>query len=420
MDSERHGMTPGASTRSAYETFLNASCDRLGYGPSIISLLSLAAMEIKVEIPIVRDNGELAIFSGYRVQHQNVRGPCKGGLRYHPEVDLEEVRGLASLMTMKTALVDIPLGGGKGGINCDPRKLSVRELETLTRKFVKRIHREIGPNSDIMAPDVGTDARVMGWIHSEYSAIYGHSPAAVTGTPLALGGSAGRDKATGYGIGIVVKEYAERRGIELKNATAAIQGFGNVGVHAARAFTELGMKVIAISDSRSAVFRKGGVDIDALIRHKQERGLLSDTEDHEAMDPARLLETECDFLVPAALGDAITVENAARIAARTIVEGANGPVTSEADRLLRERGVPILPDILANAGGVIVSYFEWAQNLQREIWPLERVDRELERILGKAARDVLDRAAAEKLDMRSAAFDIAASRVKEALDATGF
>ena len=413
-------MTPGASTRSAYETFLNEACDRLGYSPSIISLLSLAAMEIKVEIPIVRDNGELAIFSGYRVQHQNVRGPCKGGLRYHPEVDLEEVRGLASLMTMKTALADIPLGGGKGGIDCDPRKLSPRELETLTRKFVKRIHREIGPNSDIMAPDVGTDARVMGWIHSEYSAIYGHSPAAVTGKPLALGGSAGRDKATGYGIGIVVKEYAEHRGIKLDGATVAIQGFGNVGVHAAAAFTDLGMKVIAISDSRSAVFREDGVDIGALIRHKRERGSLAETAGHETLDPARLLETECDFLLPAALGDAITAENASRIAARTIVEGANGPITSDADRSLKARGVPILPDILANAGGVIVSYFEWVQNLQREVWPLERVDRELERILGRAARDVFDRAKREKLDMRSAAFDIAVSRVKEALDATGF
>lgn len=413
-------MTPGASTRSAYEIFLNAACDRLGYSPSIISLLSLAAMEIKVEIPIIRDNGELAIFSGYRVQHQNVRGPCKGGLRYHPEVDLHEVRGLASLMTMKTALADIPLGGGKGGIDCDPHKLSPRELETLTRKFVKRIHREIGPNSDIMAPDVGTDARVMGWIHSEYSAIYGHSPAAVTGKPLALGGSAGRDKATGHGVGIVVKEYAERHGIKLEGATVAIQGFGNVGVHAARAFADLGMKVIAISDSRSAVFREGGVNLDALIRHKHDRGSLADTEGHEALDPARLLETECDFLLPAALGDAITAENAPRIAARVIVEGANGPITSDADRSLKERGVPILPDILANAGGVIVSYFEWVQNLQREIWPLERVDRELERILGKAARDVFHHASEKKLDMRSAAFDIAVSRVKEALDAAGF
>ncbi len=413
-------MTPRLSMRSAYETFLNAACDRLGYSASINSLLSLAALEIKVEIPIVRDNGELAIFSGYRVQHQGARGPCKGGLRYHPEVDMEEVRGLASLMTMKTALVNIPLGGGKGGIDCDPHKLSARELETLTRKFVKRIHREIGPNSDIMAPDVGTDARVMGWIHSEYSAIYGHSPAAVTGKPLALGGSIGREKATGHGIGIAIREYATRYGKPLKGATVAIEGFGNVGLHAAQALCELGMKIIAISDSRSAVYREEGIDLDALIKRKKERGLLCEASDHDALNPAQLLELDCDYLLPAALGNVITVENAPRIAARVIVEGANGPITSDADRTLKERGIVIVPDILANAGGVIVSYFEWVQNLQREVWPLQRVDSELARILGKAAHDVFDHAEASGLDLRSAAFDIAVGRVKEALDATGF
>lgn len=414
------GMAPGVSMRSAYETFLNAACDRLGYSASINSLLSLAALEIKVEIPIIRDNGELAIFSGYRVQHQNARGPCKGGLRYHPDVDIREVRELASLMTMKTALVNIPLGGGKGGIDCDPHKLSPRELETLTRKFVKRIHREIGPNSDIMAPDVGTDARVMGWIHSEYSAIYGHSPAAVTGKPLALGGSLGRDKATGHGIGIVIKEYAQTYNAPLEGATVAIQGFGNVGLHAARALSDLGMKIVALSDSRSAVHRKGGVNLDALVRHKKERGSLCDRDDSDALDPAAILELDCDYLVPAALGNAITVENAPRVGARVVVEGANGPVTSDADRMLRQRGVVIVPDILANAGGVIVSYFEWVQNLQREVWTLEQVDAELARILGRAARDVFAHAAAEDLDLRSSAFDIAVERVKDALDATGF
>lgn len=413
-------MTPRVSMRSAYETFLNAACDRLGYTASINSLLSLAALEIKVEIPIIRDNGELVIFSGYRVQHQNARGPCKGGLRYHPEVNMQEVRELASLMTMKTALANIPLGGGKGGIDCDPHKLSRRELETLTRKFVKRIHREIGPNSDIMAPDVGTDAQVMGWIHSEYSAIYGHSPAAVTGKPLALGGSLGRDKATGYGIGIVIREYAKRYGAPLKGATVAIQGFGNVGLHAAYAFRDLGMNVIAISDSRSAVHRESGVDIDGLVKRKKERGSLCDRDDKDALEPTALLELECDYLVPAALGNAITAANASRIEARVVVEGANGPVTSDADRILAGREIVIVPDILANAGGVIVSYFEWVQNLQREVWPLAQVDTELARILGEAARNVFDHAAERNLDLRSASFDIAVGRVKDALDATGF
>jgi glutamate dehydrogenase/leucine dehydrogenase len=413
-------MPADSTTKSAYETFLSAACERLGYSDTIASLLTLAAMEIKVEIPIVRDNGELAIFTGYRVQHQNARGPCKGGLRYHPQVDLDEVRGLASLMTMKTALVNIPLGGGKGGITCDPKALSLRELETLTRKFVKRIHREIGPNSDIMAPDMGSNARVMGWIHSEYSAIYGHSPAAVTGKPVSLGGSAGRETATGDGIGMVIREYARHRNLALDGMTAVIQGFGNVGINTARALQRLGIRVTAISDSRSAVYRAEGVDLDALIQRKRERGSLAEAPEHEEIEPAALLETKCDFAVPAALENAITEKNAGRISARAVVEGANGPLTCEADRMLRERGIDVVPDILANAGGVIVSYFEWIQNLQREVWPVERVESELDRIIGNAAREVFIHAREKGLDMRSAAFDIAVARVKEALDATGF
>lgn len=412
-------MPTDSTTKSAFENFLKAACDRLGYSETIASLLSLAAMEIKVEIPIVRDNGELAIFTGYRVQHQSARGPCKGGLRYHPDVDLGEVRGLASLMTMKTALVNIPLGGGKGGIACDPRNLSSRELEVLTRKFVKRIHREIGPNSDIMAPDMGTNARVMGWIHSEYSAIYGHSPAAVTGKPIALGGSVGRESATGDGIGIVTRAYAKQRNIKLDGATAVIQGFGNVGINTAIAYRKLGIKVIAISDSRSAVYREEGIDIDALVKHKRERGSLADTKDHWNIEAGNLFKTACDFLVPAALGNAVTEDNAGQISARAIIEGANGPLTCEADQILGERGVDVVPDILANAGGVIVSYFEWVQNLQREVWSEERVAAALERILGEAADRVFTRAATSGLDFRSAAFDIAVARVKDALEATG-
>lgn len=413
-------MPADSTTKSAYETFLSAACERLGYSKTITSLLTLAAMEIKVEIPIVRDNGELAIYSGYRVQHQSARGPCKGGLRYHPQVDLDEVRGLASLMTMKTALVNIPLGGGKGGISCDPRSFSPRELEVLTRKFVKRIHREIGPNSDIMAPDMGTNAQVMGWIHSEYSAIYGHSPAAVTGKPLSLGGSAGRETATGDGIGIVVREYAKHHNLTLDGMTAVIQGFGNVGINAARALQRLGVRVIAISDSRSAVYRPEGIDLETLVQRKRERGSLADVTGHQEIETAALLETECDLLVPAALENAITEKNAGRVSARTVVEAANGPLTCEADSMLRERGIEVVPDILANAGGVIVSYFEWVQNLQREVWPAERVTSELDRIIGDAARGVFFHSREKGLDLRSAAFDIAVARVKEALDATGF
>ncbi|MDP2125405.1 MAG: Glu/Leu/Phe/Val dehydrogenase dimerization domain-containing protein [Parvibaculum sp.] len=407
------------ATPTSYEISVGAACKRLGYSPTIESLLSLAALELKVEIPIVRDNGELAIFTGYRVQHQNVRGPCKGGLRYHPDVNIHEVRELAALMTMKTALANIPLGGGKGGIACNPHEMSQRELEVLTRKFVKRIHREIGPNADIMAPDVGTNAQTMGWIHSEYSAIYGNSPAAVTGKPLALGGSPGRNTATGHGLAIVIAEYARQHRMPLKGSTAVVQGFGNVGFHAAQALAALGIKVVAISDSRSAVYRDGGIDLAALSDQKHARGSLKDTEGHDSLEPDALFEIPCDFLVPAALGDAIHAGNVARLACRIIVEGANAPVTAQADLALGERGITIIPDILANAGGVIVSYFEWVQNLQRQVWALETVDAELERLLGNATREVLAHAAAADLDLRSAAFDIAVRRVKEALDAAG-
>ena len=413
-------MPRETKTASTFTQSLEAACERLGYGEGIQKLLALPAREIKVELPIVRDNGEIAVFSGYRVQHHNARGPYKGGLRYHPEVNLDEVRNLASLMTFKTALMDIPLGGGKGGIDCDPHSLTRRELETLTRKFVKRIHRNIGPEADIMAPDVGTDASIMGWIHSEYSAIYGHSPAVVTGKPINIGGSQGREKATGYGVSIVIDAVARTRGGPLSGATAVIQGFGNVGQHAAFCLRDLGVKVIGISDSRQAVFKKDGLDLDGLVLHKQERGTLEDVDGHENITHEELLALNCDYLIPAALGGAITRDNAASLNCRHIVEAANAPVTPEAEKILNERNIEIVPDILANAGGVIVSYFEWVQNLQRRAWPLFKVDRELNRILREAAHAVMTRAHDEGISLRAASYEVAAMRVKDALDATGF
>ena len=406
--------------RSAFSTALYAACDRLDYSDNIQKLLTLSAREIRVELPIVRDNGELAVFSGYRVQHHNARGPYKGGLRYHPEVDLEEMRDLAALMTLKTALMDIPLGGGKGGIDCDPHSLTTRELETLTRKFVKRMHRHIGPEMDIMAPDVGTDASIMGWIHSEYSAIYGHSPAVVTGKPINLGGSQGREKATGYGVSIVVDAMAHRRGGPLSGATAVVQGFGNVGHHAAFCLRDLGVKIIGVSDSHGAVYKKDGLDLEGLVKHKQERGTLEDVDGHRNISHEELLALECDYLIPAALGGVITQKNASSLNCRVVVEAANAPVTSEAEDALRKRNIEIVPDILANAGGVIVSYFEWVQNLQRRAWPLSKVDKELNRILRTAAGDVMTRAHDEDISLRAAAYEISVMRVKDALDATGF
>jgi len=413
-------MPSKAKTRSTFTTALGAACERLGYNDSVHKLLALAAREIKVELPIVKDNGELAVFSGYRVQHHNARGPYKGGLRYHPEVNLEETRDLAALMTLKTALVDIPLGGGKGGIDCDPHSLTRRELETLTRKFVKRMHRHIGPEMDIMAPDIGTDASIMGWIHSEYSAIYGHSPAVVTGKPVNLGGSQGREKATGYGVAIVVDAVAHMRGGPLSGATAVIQGFGNVGMHTAFCLRDLGVRIIGVSDSRNAVWLEDGLDLDGLVKHKEERGTLEDVDGHENISHEELLTLDCDYLIPAALGGAITRHNAGALNCRHVVEAANAPVTPEAEKILEERNIEIVPDILANAGGVIVSYFEWVQNLQRRAWPLSKVDGELNRILRAAAQDVMTRAHDEGISLRAAAYEIAAMRVKDALDATGF
>ncbi len=405
---------------STFTEALAAASERLGYSDSIHKLLMLSAREIKVAIPIVRDNGELAVFSGYRVQHHNARGPYKGGLRYHPEVNLGEVRDLASLMTLKTALMDIPLGGAKGGIDCDPHSLTSRELEMLTRKFVKRMHRHIGPEMDIMAPDIGTDASIMGWIHSEYSAIYGHSPAVVTGKPINLGGSQGREKATGYGVSIVVDAVARTRGGPLSGASAVIQGFGNVGMHAAFCLRDLGVKVIAVSDSRTAVYGKDGLDLDGLVKHKQERGTLEDVDGHQNISHEELLALECDYLIPAALGGAITHKNVDTLNCRHLVEAANAPVTPEAEKVLLKRNVEIVPDILANAGGVVVSYFEWVQNLQRRAWPLFKVDKELNRILHNAAHDVMSRSHDEGITLRAAAYEIASMRVKDALDATGF
>ncbi|MBI1262823.1 MAG: hypothetical protein GC184_13975 [Rhizobiales bacterium] len=413
-------MSTSTPSRSAFERTLKGACDRLGYSDAMFRLLASAAREIKVDIPILRDNGELAVFTGYRVQHQNARGPYKGGLRYHSSVDIDEVRGLASLMTLKTALVDIPLGGGKGGIECNPRELSPRELERLTRKFVQRIHREIGPETDIMAPDVGTNAQTMGWIYSEYGAIHALQPAVVTGKPLSLGGSPGRDKATGYGVALTIQAYAAHTKTKLEHKTAAIQGFGNVGHHAALCLKEMGVKIVAVSDSRGTIHCKDGIDIDRVMAKKKEFGRFDEMPGYELKEPAAVLELPCDYLIPAALGDAIHAGNAHKVKAAVIVEGANGPCTLDADRILGERKIPIIPDILANAGGVIVSYFEWVQNLQRHGWDLEKVDAELARTLKKAAHAVFEHAEDQKISLREACYDISVMRVKEALDATGF
>jgi glutamate dehydrogenase (NAD(P)+) len=407
------------STRATHDSFFEAACRSLGYDSATFELLLLAAREIRSELPLRRDDGSIEVFNAYRVQHHNARGPYKGGLRFHPDVDFDEVRGLACLMTLKTALVDVPFGGAKGGVDCDPATLSPRELEQLTRKYTSKFHRVIGPNLDIAAPDIGTDARVMAWIQDEYSKIYGYDPAVVTGKPVLTGGSVGREEATGLGVSLVLNRFVTGRSESLAGQTIAIQGFGNVGCHAAEFLHRLDARIVAISDHTGGVHDAAGLPVEECIRRV--RGGETVTElGFEPIGNDALLELDVDVLIPAAVGGVITAANAPAVRARMIVEAANSPVTAAADAMLSARGVEIIPDILANAGGVIVSYFEWVQNLQQFYWTLDVVHQRLSDRLDTATAAVLDEAEREQISLRSAAYRIATLRVKEAFFIAGF
>ncbi len=378
-------------------------------------LLRTPFREMKVEIPIRRDDGSLGVWEGYRVQFNGSRGPFKGGIRYHHEVDLEEVRGLAALMAWKTALVDIPFGGGKGGISVDVRQLSRFELERLTRKFIARIGRILGPYRDVPAPDVNTNAQVMAWIFDEYSNRQGYAPACVTGKPLAMGGSPGRESATGRGAVMAYQELARKEGWDPAGMTTAIQGFGNVGSFAARFMNELGVKVVAISDSGGAYFCGDGIDVEAATTHRAREGKLEGLAGVEKITSEELLALDVEVLLPAALGGAIHAGNAANVKARVVLEGANAPVTDMGDKILLERGdVLVVPDLLANAGGVTVSYFEWVQNIQQFAWSAERVASELDTIMTRATTHVYELAKEKNVSLRMAAYVIAIERVAEA------
>ncbi len=406
--------------KTTHDAFLKAACDELGYDEITFELLLTASREMRIELPLRKDDGSVVVYNGYRIQHHNARGPYKGGLRFHPSINAEESRGLACLMTLKTALVDIPLGGAKGGIDCDPLTLSPRELETLTRKFVQKIHREIGPSLDIPAPDVGTNAQIMAWIQDEYSKIYGYSPAVVTGKPLATGGSQGREDATGLGVSIVMEEFAKHLDESLLDKTVAIQGFGNVGKFAALALADKGMRIIGLSDVRGAITNSHGFDIQQVVQHVNKAGTVAGMEHAEPIDGAALLELDCDYLIPAALGGVIHKENVERVRARVVVEAANGPVTHAAEEVLTNRGVYVLPDILVNAGGVTVSYYEWVQNLQHMSWDLDAVRDRLRETLVTASQRVLSEVTSSQCSLRKAAYRIATERVKDALFTAGF
>jgi glutamate dehydrogenase (NAD(P)+) len=375
--------------------------------------------EVMVELPLRCNDGTLRTFSGFRVQHDASRGPMKGGLRYHPEVDLDEVRALAALMTWKTAVVNLPYGGAKGGINCDPSQLSALDLERLTRRFIGRIEKFIGPHEDIPAPDVNTNPQVMAWIVDEYSKFNGYSPAVVTGKPIELGGSLGRESATGRGVLFAAQFAASRAGVEMEGATVAVQGFGNVGSWAARFFDEAGCRVVAVSDVKGAIYNEAGLDLSALRAHSAETGSVVEFTGSEPLSNDMLLELEVDVLVPAALGGVIHARNAERVRASMIVEGANHPLTPEADDILRDAGVLVLPDIYANAGGVTVSYFEWVQNLQQFRWTAERVDDELRQVMNTAWTEITTIADEFETDLRTAAYMLAIRRVGAATELRG-
>lgn len=401
----------GEITHNQFE----AAADLLELDASMRTRLSVPFREVTVQVPVLMDDGRVEIFLGYRVQHNGARGPTKGGIRYHPTVDLEEVRGLATLMTWKTALLDLPFGGAKGGVNVDPRKLSRNELERLTRKFTERIALAIGPYRDIPAPDMGSNAQVMAWMLDEYSSKRGYSPAIVTGKPIGLGGSLGREDATGRGTMIIMREAAKDFGLPWEGATAAIQGFGNVGSHLARALFNQGVQVTAITDAEGGVYAENGIDIPELLEYVKLNRTVAGYPDADALTNEQLWRVPCDYLIPAALGGVITREdNAHDLQCRMVVEAANGPTSPIADKILEERGIPVLPDFLANAGGVVVSYFEWTQNLQQMRWELEAVNTALERKMISAWRDVVTLARAREVNMRTAAYAIALQRVAEA------
>jgi glutamate dehydrogenase (NAD(P)+) len=395
--------------------YFNKAADVLELSDKIRRIALTPFRVVKVEIVAEDDQGQLMHHYGYRVQHNSARGPMKGGLRYHPSVDEEHATALANLMTWKTAVVDIPYGGAKGGINCDPAMMSERELDGVTRQFIGAIKEVIGPTIDIPAPDVNTNAKVMGWIMDEYSKFYGFSPGVVTGKPLHLFGSEGRDEATGRGVMYALEEALKERSKSLSDVTVAIQGFGNVGSHAARLIAEQGGKVLAVADHLGGVSNANGLDIPALVKWAAEHRTVKGFPDSDVFDGPEVLTWDADVLIPAALEDAITTDNARDIRANIIVEAANGPTTPQADEILQERGVLVIPDILANAGGVTVSYFEWAQNIQQFRWEIERINDELSKIMRRSYAAVNEIAKDKDVTLRTAAFILAIGRVGRAV-----
>jgi glutamate dehydrogenase (NAD(P)+) len=402
------------SAFEAAEQYFEESAAVMNLTSSMRDLLLIPEREVKVQVPIKRDNGEIATFVGFRMQHNSKRGPMKGGLRYHHEVNADEVLALASLMTWKTAVVDIPYGGAKGGIAVNPKDLSIDELERLTRRFVDEIHDIFGPDKDIPAPDMGTNAQTMAWIMSQYEKFHGFSPGCVTGKPVELYGAEGREEATGRGVGTLTLALLRKFGRSIESSTVAIQGFGNVGTFTAAYLQKAGGKVVAISDVSGAILNKDGIDIIAALAWVADKKSLAGFPGGESITNEALLALDVDVLIPAALGGVLTEDNAKDVRARFIVEAANGPTTPEADAIFNQKNVIVLPDILANAGGVTVSYFEWVQNQQYFRWDLGRVREELERTMTRSFDKVWSTAQEKKVSLRVAAYLVGIGRVARA------
>ncbi|MBC8109171.1 MAG: Glu/Leu/Phe/Val dehydrogenase [Anaerolineae bacterium] len=401
-------------------TYFDRVYQMMGLDPVWFQALSTPKRVLTVSCPVRMDDGRIQVFTGFRAQHSNARGPFKGGLRYDSSVNQDEVMALAMLQTWKNALVDLPFGGAKGGVVCEPKKLSMGEKERLTRRFTSEIMCVIGPNLDIPAPDAGTDAQVMAWLLDTYSMMVGHQElGVVTGKPVSIGGSVGREEATGRGVMYTLRKFLATKNKNLPDVRIAIQGFGNVGYHSARLLAERGAKIVAISDKYGGVYNKNGIDVEAAGAYYKENAQLTGFKGGDVIGNDELLTIDCDVLIPAAMENTIDSDVAPQIKARVVVEGANGPTTPDADAILRENGVTVLPDILANAGGVTVSYFEWVQGLQNFFWTKKEVDDELQKIMERAFDEVNAKADSADCDYRAAAYSIAIGRVVEAYKLKG-
>ena len=419
----RAALTPEGAEMSNLDIvrfYFDRAVERLELPDDLRTVFWSSYREVTVQIPVRLEDGKIHTFDGYRIQHNGARGPYKGGIRFHPEVDIDEVRALASLMTWKTAVANVPFGGAKGGVNCPADQLERSEVQAITRSFMDKIEKVLGPTRDIPAPDVNTNAQVMAWMMDEYGKLHGHTPAICTGKPIALEGSYGREQATGRGCVYMFREAAPQIGLSPGETTFVVQGYGNVGSWAGRILQQLGAKMVGVSDASGAIRAEDGIDADDLARHVTGGGKLVEFPGAEEIPADDQVAIECDVLIPAALGGMIHEHNADRINCRMVIEGANSPTTPAADQILHDKGVHVIPDVMANAGGVVASYFEWVQNMQHFRWSEREVNDKLGGIMRKAYRDVSARSKEERVSLRDAAYLVGIERVVEASRARGY